>query len=181
MPTYYTADINEKGQTFRDFVKKCLEAFVKEQIPYDGSGLINARSKYKEFKNDPKEYYSMEQWSVKSKVSSLDTKIRWSKKAYDRMLESAQRFEVPLELAPLKEFMITQLTTSIEADCDRTYLGVLENSVADYDVWFAHTEKTLLGDIEFHQRDCERQIREIMHHNEMTYKLEQALVYYECN
>lgn len=181
MPTYYTHDIIPKGQTFRDFVKKCSECFITSQKPFDNSGLIKAREKYNDFKKDPKRFHSAEEWRISNVIYEQIGAIKNAQRSYELMLESAERFEVPFELAPLKEFMVSQLKQTIESDCDTTHLSMLKKSLKDYDVWLAYTEKNLLADIEFYQRDCERQIQAIMHYSEMDSKIEQALMYYECN
>ena len=135
MPTGYTTDIyNGKDVSFRDFALNCARQFgaciMQRDDPADEKPKIMPEESYHaeelkkigKFKKPTKAEFEK---YIKTKIADCKETIDKMKKlqtAYNRKIKEAQDWNPPTpEHEGLKEFMIKQLTESMQFDCPYAY------------------------------------------------------------
>jgi len=143
MPTGYTAGIIEgKITTFEQFAKKCMRAFgatihmrdesldaeYEPRTPSDYyvASLERAKRKIKELDELPDSHFIQEEISqIKNEIVRITDKIeeiKKSKKRLETILSDVEAWVPPGEdHMNFKDFMIQQLTDTIDRDCDTEY------------------------------------------------------------
>jgi len=135
MPTGYTTDIYDgKEVSFKDFTLLCARAFgacvtqrddplnVKPKIMPEESYHTKELNKLKEFKKPTKAEFNS--YIKKQKADHLKNikERNVLKKRYSHMLEEVKKWHPPTkDHESLKQFMIEQLTQSINFDCQTDF------------------------------------------------------------
>lgn len=127
MPTGYTADI-AKDISFEEFVLKAAEAFgygrsnqYKEDSKYYTEEYMEAASlvnKLERMTREEKLVYAASQIEAETaRVQEDFNKAILLKNKYEAMLERLRDWDCGPEFSNLKQFMISQIKSSIEYDC----------------------------------------------------------------
>ncbi len=179
MPTGYTADI-KNGITFEQFVLGCARAFGACVSLRDEPSSTPIPDEFK-----PNEYYIAEIAKAKAslaKLKSLTPKEihREAEKDYKKqlkshenmlvakcdllgkymsMLEQVKAWQPPTpEHQGLKDFMIQQISTSIEHDCDIKWLKSLKpKKMTDAD-WISKQIESAKSYLEYHTKENKEEI-----------------------
>lgn len=147
MATGYTHCIKD-GISFKDFTKRCAQAFlieyrdcssstpIKRNIPVDDSYYQQMLQDATE-KLDKLQEMSEEEANVFADTSFIDRTSDFKKylndaislkEKYEDMLAKIEAWNTPIELNNLKDFMISQIMASIGHDCDMDYY---ENAIKE--------------------------------------------------
>jgi hypothetical protein len=199
MPTGYTAFLQEKpDMSFRDFALLCARAFgacimqrddeLSTELVFDKPSDYHSNA-LKEAKKTLKE---TQNWSVKQSKEDLNADIysancrmreelkeqsQW-KETYETMLDLVNKWKPPTEgHAQFKEFMIEQLTQSIEWDCNSHYYTQEVDRLNAFtpEEWKEEKIKNAIHDIEYHTKNHAEEVERIKQRNEWKYQLIQSL------
>jgi hypothetical protein len=177
MPTGYTCDVQDGTCTqFNDFVWKCARAFgalisQREDSLNDGIQLKDVPSSYHEEQlvEAKKEYLRLRKMRQSERLrfsrlqfeATLRRNVEGARKhqeqhmRYSTMLGKVAMWEPPTEdHAGLKEFMVSQLTESIDFDCNHDYNLTRIQEAVDSDLLVFHTNALNYAkrDICYHER-----------------------------
>lgn len=179
MPTGYTADI-KNGITFEQFVLGCARAFGACVSLRDEPSSTPIPDEFK-----PNEYYIAEIAKAKTRLTKLKSLTakeihREAEKDYQKqlkshvnmlankydllgkykaMLEQVKAWQPPTpEHQGLKDFMIQQISTSIEHDCDMVWIKSLKpKKLADAD-WISKQIEHEVANLEYHTKENKEEI-----------------------
>lgn len=199
MPTGYTAELSEKGQSFNDFVLQCARAF---------GACIHQRDE--PFGNKPKpektvSQYNVERlndtinelnvaklWTVEEQlaygISYQETEIKTYKQYIARAKEKKQRYMDMIEKVTawvpptsdhngLKEFMLEQLNSGMDGDCDYSYyereLASVQNTNPRqfYTSYIAGLERN----VDYHQKEMAKEQARVTGRSDWIIKLYESL------
>lgn len=195
MPTGYTADI-AKGITFTEYALTCARAFgacveirddpLSSDIPefkvsdYHTKALDKEHEALKEFTN-----YSLEsaerraQEAYDEEVASIAKHIADSdalRAKYNDMLNKTIEWSAPTgEHVGLRDFMIKQLTDSIDFDCDTSYYKKQKVEKMSGEVWRSTNIARIAKSIEYHTRELEKEKASVAKRNQWVNDLKASL------
>lgn len=176
MPTGYTNDIYEgKDVSLADFAAGCAHAFGafvhQRDSTHDGqltypespntvdnyhvTKLVRARAEADQWA-DMSEERKYELWSEYYRERTVELHNSIAKNSelrarYQRMLAQVQAVDVPSDLQNFKDFMVGQLTDSIEFDCGSDDKFTKEwYQPKEYFAWLDAEERRFQWDINYH-------------------------------
>lgn len=182
MPTGYTAELSEKGQSFNDFVLTCARAFGACIHQRDEPMNVRPRPE-----NKTKDNYHTKQlndalaaladvktWSDDKKIAygeearynDIESYTRYlvetkkKRQRYEAMIDEVSRWKPPSpDHTELKKFMLEQLNTGMNGDCSESYyIGALAKAEnQDPMEYFSLYEKQLERDVEYHRKEAEKE------------------------
>ena len=182
MPTGYTAELSEKGQSFNDFVLTCARAFGAcvhqrddplsvrprpEKKSFDGyhtthlNDALAALADVKTWTEDKKISYGEEQ-----KFTEIESYTRYlvetkkKRQRYEAMIDEVSRWKPPSEdHIGLKKFMLEQLNTGMNGDCSESYyIEALEKAEKQTPMeYFDAYMRQLERDVEYHRKESEKE------------------------
>lgn len=194
MPTGYTESI-EKGISFEKFALSCSRAFgalihmrdesadapLPKKInphPYHQEELAKTVEKLKAVKKMTlpqivsackKEFTSDMEYYLKIKEEKKSLK-----KKYDLMLNKARKWNPPTtDHEGLKKFMIEQITSSINSDCDFSYYKLPKIQTPDQ--YLKKRIKALEDSIAYHKKEWEAEVSRAKERNEWLQSLLKSL------
>lgn len=199
MPNGYTSDIyNGKDVTLKEFALKCArnfgalihmrdesldapirlknleDSYHKKRIEQLESELENLKSNPKSIEDLEKEY-ELEILKIKAEDEKRNKEIIDLKSRYESLLKQVEAWIPPTnEHINLKNFMIRQLTESIEFDC-------IEYSQLKYfpskEDWIKEklSNSRLYKDLEYHKTEFEKYKSHTIKSNEWIIQLEESL------
>ncbi len=180
MPTGYTADVQSgKITEFNDFVMQCARAFGALVTMRDSPADATIPDRF-----EPSDYHDKELVEARDRIAFLkrlsdEDKEREASAAFDRrmsewrrrcdqriehkarystMLEKVRAWEPPTsEHTGLKDFMVKQLSESIDVDCSSTYDDEPQRQTGEE--WFACEMKEANRSFKYHtkERACEHE------------------------
>jgi hypothetical protein len=174
MPTGYTADIKD-GISFKTFAMNCARAFGAcitlrdepgggDKIPdafeasdYHAQQVEKARAALAEFHAlTPSQHMreASKAWDEAEtrRIARLD-EMRAQRKAYEDMLAKVMAWAPPTpEHDGLKEFMRTQISQSIDFDCDESYYAAPTPRLTGAQ-WASQRLEMLERDLAYHQKE----------------------------
>ncbi len=195
MPTGYTSKIyNGDNQSFKEFAMGCARAFgalihmrddgmetpIRPDIvsDYAKKHVEEAQAKIawlhaltpKECEAEARKQYgdAMEYYNktVKERMA-LQTR-------YEMMLAQVEAWKPPTkDHEGLKKFMIEQLTTSIEGDCDMRYFPVPQRITGEQ--WLADHLESAAKDIEYFSKEQKEEEERVNGRNEWVEQLQNSL------
>lgn len=180
MPTGYTAALYEGEQSFEDFVLGCARAFgatilmrdsdsdspitieaITDDSDYHERALASARSALHEL-----EFMSVEQAAARAKEEHEEIVASWQRRRadsaakrerYEGMLAQVREWQPPSDdHIEFKQFMIEQLTGSIDFDTNTKYDGEPESPETG-EAWLARKIERARRDITYHQEKRDEQ------------------------
>lgn len=200
MPTGYTAGIMDGDiKTFGEFAKKCMRAFgatihMREEsldVEYRPrtpdsfyyESLERAKKNVADLDNLPDAHFvELEYEEIKSEISRMTRKIMEIKEAKARLeliLSDAEKWTPPTkEHEAFKEFMISQLTSTIDRDCSVEYYeeGLEEyykrlDSPIDVELVKERLRGSYEYNIEYRQKSLDDEIERCKESNDWAEKL----------
>ena len=197
MSTGYTYLIKD-GISFNDFVMKCARAMgylitmrddsMDKEIPekfepsnYHQKELTRAKSKlklYQEMKDDQANLLSQQEHdnSIKYQQESIDERNKL-KKQYENMLFKIRKWKLPTsEHKGLKEFMIEQITDSIDFDCDTEYPIKNSSKSLSGKEWLSMKISTILKEIKYHTKKDQEERERTESRNLWIKQLRESLI-----
>jgi hypothetical protein len=195
MATGYTYKVVE-GQSFEDFALGCAKAFgalihmrdepgdapitKREPSTYDQEALEESTKELQEletlFRRNElnKKALACFYESEKRRFESLKRKRKY-RRAYNNMLDKVHSWQPPTsEHEKYKEFMLSQLTDSLKADCNIKY-DLKPNIKLTAVEWYIAEKKRLEQDIEYHTKELEKEKERCNNSNEWVEKLKESL------
>lgn len=196
MPTGYTCDI-QKGIGFNKFVLGCAKAFgacvtmrddphdtpIPEEFEpntYDLEATEDAKKELKKFKKmsvkeaneaADKEYKS----NIKEHNKTIKEKIELKKKCED-MLAKVQEWLPPTpDHVHFKDFMIEQISGSIDFDCDLTYYLEHKPTKLTGKEWLKQQIDRCEHDIEYHAKGHKEEVERVNQRNSWIKELRGSL------
>ncbi len=195
MPTGYTHKLYAGDkQSFPEFAMECARAFgalihmrddrmdapirPAEISDYNQKQLEQALAKQKwlnsltgkECEQEARKQYgdAMEYYNKTAKErAALQTR-------YELMLGQVEAWKPPTkDHEGLKKFMIEQLTTSIEGDCDMRYFPVPERKTGEQ--WLKDQLEVVAHDIEYHTKEQKEEEERVNGRNEWVEQLKNSL------
>ena len=183
MPTGYTSDIKD-GISFRKFALNCARNFGATIALRDENSDVEVTPENVRFGSDYHKKQLVAAKSAKAKFQKLtraqkhklfraetnkaldncrrsDANMKAQKKSYLAMLGSAKNWTPPTkDHENMKSFMVEQINTSIDYDCDSKYNNerIVEIVTKTYSEWLAAKKQSLDSDIEYHEEDLEKSI-----------------------
>jgi len=177
MPNGYTHNIS-KGITFKEFALDCSRAFGAlihmRDMPHDAEipDEIKPNIEYydKNIDDSKKELDKISKMSIDEKKKIFNTYLRKVKKENEKRVEETNSLKekyvnilekVKSWMPPtkdhigLKDFMIKQITSSIDFDCDRIYQETVFESCEEY---FEEKVNSCKHNIEFYTKGKEKEI-----------------------
>jgi hypothetical protein len=174
MPTGYTSYIYDGGKDFTKFAINCARAFgalvnmrdepndaqIPEEIVSDSYHTLALAKAKKELKKLEKlSVYeasikaSKEHESIIKEAKKQIALIESRKKRYEYMLKKAEEYVSPSpEHDTYKEFMIQQIKSSLEFDCDNSfYVSDLRNKKLTGKEWLKNNISLYKGTIKYHE------------------------------
>lgn len=195
MPTGYTCDVqNGKITEFKDFALKCARAFganimmrddpmdapIKEYEPssYHKEALEKAEKRLPEVQEmspqECEEQAEKEYTEAKERNEKYISEANEQRERYEQMLEKVRSWIPPTsEHQGLKEFMIKQLTDSIEWDCSTEYYTNPERKTGEQ--WRKDQIDSLKHDIEYHSKHHAEEVDRTNSRNEWNRQLFDSL------
>lgn len=195
MPTGYTANIKD-GITFEKFIMRCARAFgalttmrddpSDAEIPeefkpsdYHSKKLVELQTELEAIKG-----MSIEEATAKAKAEHNE-KIDYNEKAikehnelrqkYGDILASAKKWQPPTpDHQGLKDFMIQQLTQSINFDCNTDYYKKPVELLTG-EQWLSKKKQSLLKDIDYHMYSNQEEIERVRERNEWVKQLRNSI------
>ena len=191
MPTGYTTDIyNGKDVSFRDFALTCARQFgaciMQRDDPADEKPKIMPEESYHaeelkklgKFKKPTKAEFEN---YIKTKIADCKESIDKMKKlqtAYNRKIKEAQDWNPPTpEHEGLKEFMIEQLTESMQFDCSYAHYesDLKKLNKMTYDDYFEQQKQHHKWFIKYHTEYLEKDLNNIRQRNKWIQDLYNSL------
>lgn len=191
MPTGYTTDIyNGKDVSFRDFALTCARQFgaciMQRDDPADEKPKIMPEESYHaeelkklgKFKKPTKAEFEN---YIKTKIADCKETIDKMKKlqtAYNRKIKEAQDWNPPTpEHEGLKEFMIKQLTESMQFDCSYAHYesDLKKLNKMTYDDYFEQQKQHHKWLIKYHTEYLEKDLNAIRQRNKWIQDLYNSL------
>ena len=174
MATGYTYEFEEKDLSFEEFVWKCARAMgafmhmrddsMNEEIrlpkedDYHSRSLLEAVEYLEELKAMPlAKAHELMLEELKGKIKQAKESLAKSSKLrdrYTRMISKVSDWQPPTpDHANFKKFMLDQLTSSLEWDCNDKYaLEALNTPEISAQEWLDREIKSAQHDIEYHTR-----------------------------
>lgn len=178
MPTGYTAELSEKGQSFNDFVLTCARAFgacvhqrdepmnvrpKPEKREKDGYHTLRLNDALASL-NDVKTWTDEKKinFGEEAKFEEIQIYTRYIKEArkkrqrYEDMIEKVSQWNPPTgEHVGLKNFMLEQLDSGMYSDCDESYYQTSltrakQQTPMEY---FQEHYRQLVRDVEYHRTE----------------------------
>jgi len=195
MPTGYTSVLYDgKEQTFVEFVMQCARAFgaciemrddpwdkpIPDEFPHDDyhdRQLVDARKELKEAKRitlaeAEKQAAEAYDAAVKSHREE-DNRRNAIRERYTNMLDQVNRWAPPTpEHKGLKEFMIQQLTDSIDWDC-KTYSTFPKKESGRE--WLAEHLEQCKRSVEYHEKESQKERQRTEERNRWIRELRRSL------
>lgn len=186
--TGYTSCIDDNPNiTLKEFTLKCARAFgycihqrddSADDPPkkvlvslYHRNELKKAKKRYATFKSMTKkewsadwvEYCEKKQRDLREELSRKQT----LKKNYERLLNEVKNWTVPsADFQGLKDFMISQLTDSIEFDCKTESIErELARDPITLEEWIELNLRSAKGDIEYHTKEYAKELEGVAAQN----------------
>lgn len=182
MPTGYTAELSEKGQSFNDFVLTCARVFgacvhqrddpmnvrpKPEKRSIDGyhtkqlNDALAALADIRTWTDDKKISYGEEQRfkEIESYTRHL-VETKKKRQRYEAMIDEVSRWKPPTdEHIGLKKFMLEQLNAGMNSDCRESYyIGALAKAEKQTPMeFFEAYERHLEHDVEYHRKEYEKE------------------------
>lgn len=169
MPTGYTADIKD-GISFEQFIMGCARNFgalislrdeprdapipdVFEPSEHHSKKLVEAQARLDELKslNFREIELKATEWnaSEKERIDKLNRESDELKSSYQSMLEKAEHWQPPTgEHQGLKDFMIQQITSSIQFDCHKYSFQQLTPNE-----WYAKEIESAEWNVNYHTKE----------------------------
>lgn len=196
MPTGYTAAIAE-GITFRDFILSCARAFGACVSMRDDPSDASIPERF-----EPSDYHTKKIAETERELAELKTMSdteaeKRAKKLYQELVDSAEKgirnanalkakyeamlSEVRAWVPPsqdhtgLKDFMVQQITESLKFDCSTKYYTDNPPVLQSGSAWRAERLKTLLQDLDYHQREHAEEVSRIESRNTWIRQLRESL------
>lgn len=198
MPTGYTAKIAE-GIEFEEYALLCARQFGVcitmrddpwdapipekfEESDYHKRSLAEAEADLAEFKSATTDqlkakFESEKVERVKPLKEGLEEKRELLKK-YEKMLAQVRLFEAPSEdHVNFRDFMESQITQSIEFDCNLEYYAKELKAVDEwtFDSWKEMTEENLTRSVEYHKEQMEAETNRTDNRNKWISQLRTAI------
>jgi flagellar motility protein MotE (MotC chaperone) len=195
MPTGYTHDI-KKGISFEEFALNCARAFGALVSMRDAPGNtpipdeIKPSTHYKEklakaiselstikklTPNEIKLRRTKEQQKQVDHQKEQLKKIANLKKQYLNMLDKVKKWVPPTkDHAGLKQFMIEQITQSIDFDCNESYYQEVIHQKTD-SAWVADKIKELNEDIQYYTKEDKEEIKRCKERTKWIQALKKSL------
>ena len=198
MPTGYTSILEKGNVSFEQFVMQCARAFgacvtmrdddFDKSIPnefkpstYHLKEIKNINEEIKKVKAmsvqeaakaSQKEYYD-EVKSYKRYISKAD-RLR---KIYEDMLKKVNDWKAPGDICKLKEFMIEQLTGSIDNDCNTIYYmeEIRKLKLMTGSEWKENKIRGWERDLKYHIKENDEEIDRVAGRNKWIRELRQSL------
>lgn len=195
MSTGYTSDI-AKGISFNEFILGCARAFGAcvtmrdspndEEIPdefkptdYHIKKLTETQAEKEIFKT-----ITHKEADNKAKVE-YDEKLAYNKEQIDKhiklkikykaMLKEARKWNPPTpDHQGLKDFMIQQLTSSIDHDCSTEYYEK-PVELLDGNSWLLKELQRINRDIEYHGKENQKELERVDGRNKWVKQLRESL------
>ena len=196
MPTGYTSDLYEgKDVTVSDFILGCARAFgalvtmrddrkdapIPDEFPasdYHADAVATAEAWLDEVRSmdtddiaeiaDRDYSQSLNRWRER-RAQAHDRRVR-----YERMLAEVRAWTPPTgEHVGLRDFMVEQLTRSIDFDCSMTY-DDRPTRLAPFE-WRAQQIEKAQHDIEYHRREHEKEVQRATERSQWVQALRESL------
>jgi hypothetical protein len=198
MPTGYTACISE-GISFRTFVLRCARAMgacimqrddpgnevpqIQEVSPYHDTELQKAKKRLTEAG------YMSDEAAAKAAKIRYDSEVLSDNECNNNRKKLKIRYEVMLSQIRawtpptkdhyvLKEFMIDQISQSIEWDC-KPCNNFSKRKLLSGDEWRAKEMKEASGDIEYHTEERNKEVKRTTERNNWITALYSDMSKYE--
>lgn len=193
MPTGYTANLYDgKDESFQDFVLSCARGmgafYMQRDDPHSDKPALRKVSDYY-FKQVAEAKADLEAWQIKDEDDKYnmwrnyaDAKEKSGRESrenrqailerYEERLAEVEAWEVPPMLQSFKDFMIDQLNSSIEFDCqfhDSFFM------VTPHEEWEARQEESLAHDVDYYEGQLNKEIERVKEQNTYTFALYKAL------
>lgn len=195
MPTGYTNDIKD-GITFEKFILDCARAFgatvtmrddsKDKPIPdefepsdYHLKELSKLKVELENVQNmsveqaisEGKAEYHKEREYNEQKVKELDE----LRSKYNSMLLKAEKWKPPtLDHYGLKNFMVKQITESIDFDCNTDY-HKKPISLTVGKAWLSNKKQKLLKDIDYHTKQNQEEVERVKGRNKWVKQLRDSI------
>lgn len=197
MPTGYTSEMyNGKEQTFKEFAMKCARQFgacirmrdepsnieipVFEPDDYHLKALEKSRKEQANFnsmsedqlRKEYKKLYDEETQAIAKQIKEY----RELRQRYNQMLDQAKAWVPPTpDHKELKKFMIEQLQSSIDFDCNEEYTGKYRNIPASFEEWKKKCIDKFAYDEEYHNKGYEKECANVARSNAWIKALKDSL------
>lgn len=191
MPTGYTCDIKD-GITFDQFIMNCAKGFGAlitmrdeprdKEIPDEFKPSDYHSKKLSEYQKELEitQQITFADAESKARAEHRD-KTEHNKKQiaehkelerkYNDMLEKVKNWSPPTsEHQELKNFMISQITQSIEFDCDASYYSTPEK-LSTREEWITGKIDRLIKDMDYHTEEHKKEIERVAERNEWVRQL----------
>lgn len=197
MPTGYTHEI-QKGCTFPEFVMACARAFganvmlrdtpdapiPEEYQPstYSQEALERAQNELAAIKAlPPEERNARAEAAYRDKVAARNRRMDEAEKTHQQyigMLKQVGAWKPPTEEhSGLKDFMVDQITKSIEWDCDTSHDTEPEKQTGAE--WFASEVERLEWEIAYHTKEHAEEVERTNQRNAWNKALRESLEGYQ--
>ena len=196
MASGYTADVaSGKITDFTEYALQCARAFgacimlrdepLSSEIPefspsdYHAERLVESEKALADFlAMDASQRQAMHAKEHAKHVADADKWIAEKKvtlSRYNAMLEKAMAFEPPsAEHQQYAKFLVDQLTSSIECDCDESYYTELKQEVP-FVLWEAAKISSLERSVEYHRNEHQQEVERTSQRNRWISQLKEAL------
>ena len=195
MPTGYTCAVQEgKVTTLRDFTMLCVRAFGVCASLRDAPFDTPIPEKF-----EPSDYYVKRIETLKDRLAWLNQltaeekereaeaqyknamrsheeyseQKKLSKTRYENMLAKVRDWDAPEECRKLKDFMLDQLSLSIDSDCYD--FGVKAPKRLSADEWFATEHKFVIDSIQRATKDYAEEVKDAAKRNQWMDALRASL------
>jgi hypothetical protein len=197
MPSGYTSTLADQEQSFREFVLHCARAFgacihqrddpgndlpkLLEEDTYHLDEYNKALLKYKNFSEQTvgqwKQRFTQEK---KDRIKRSQDRIKKNAKQiarYKLMLDKVKKWKEPSPLHQgLKDFMVEQLTQSIEWDTDKYAADELKSAKKlTFEPWKKEIIDSLKGSMDYHFEYIEKEKTKVVKANQWISALYDSL------
>jgi hypothetical protein len=196
MPTGYTTSIKD-GISFKDFIMQCARAMgacismrddpLDKPIPDKFEPSIWHKERIKETREaletldkllaselewkGKQEYEKNEKQNRESIENMIDLRIK-----YKTMLIQVRDWQPPTsDHQDLKDFMIEQITGSIDFDCDTSYYEKKEITLLTGQQWLEKEKARLLRDLTYHGKEDMEELERVSGRNHWIKALRDSL------
>jgi hypothetical protein len=197
MPTAYTNFIKDKNCTFQKFALLCARNFgatismrdesLSSPIPDKFEPSSYHKDRIKEIEKSIKNLKNTSNRELQKEIDQeYENATKYNKKIIEKCLKLKKRYENMLKQVEkwnppsknhqgLKDFMIQQITSSIEFDCDISYY---ENNIPiklPLDLYKNKKFKELEKDYKYHMLKWEEEIKRVNDRNYWIFQLKESL------
>lgn len=196
MPTGYTAGVaNGTITDFTEYALQCARNFgacvtlrddpISSEIPeftpseWNAEKLAEAEAELSRFlamtELERRELHAKEHAKNIEYAERQILEKQAERTRYEAMLEKAREFKSPsTEHDGYAKFLVTQLTESIDFDCDTSYYDKLKQPVS-FNFWKAEKLRKLRRDIEYHGKAQQEEVSRTESRNRWVRQLKEAL------